>query len=101
MKFLAQDIRELRFGGSVENMESVGENMSGHSRWSVEVEFIFKYGDKFYRADFSDPATEYQDSSPDLDTDKDDMVECDEVFPVEIKTIKYYTAKGLEKLAKG
>jgi hypothetical protein len=89
MKFRAEDIRELRYGCSVEGMESIEESMVGHNRWSVEVAFIFKHDGKFYKADFSDPATEYQDSQETLDIDSDGMVECDEVFPTPVTTIKY------------
>jgi hypothetical protein len=67
--------------------ETIFNEISGKSRWSVEYERIFKFEDKFYRTHYSVGATESQDERP--YEYEEDEIECEEVFP-HIETVIVY-----------
>jgi len=68
--------------------EVLRNQIVGHSRWSVNHEVIFRYGDKLYQAYYSVGATETQDEVP---WEYEKEVECVEVEPYEKTVIDYRT----------
>lgn len=83
MKFEKEFLRELWDGD--ENV--VETKMTGNSRWSIQYRRIFKHEGKLYETRFRRGATECQDECP--YQDESDLVECQEVFPVQ-KTVTVY-----------
>lgn len=87
MKFSKQFLQDMEY-------EVIEESIIDHSRWSVMYEVIFKHEDKFYVTSYSVGATEHQDETP-YEYEPDE-IECEEVFPVEVMTIKYLTKDQLK-----
>lgn len=58
-----------------------------NTRWSLMYRRVFCWGEKYYETYFSVGATECQDEGP-YDNEPDE-IECDEVFPHEVKIIEY------------
>lgn len=67
--------------------ETISDDITGHSRWSVHHRRVFKHDDKFYETHYSVGATESQDECP-YEYDADE-IECVEVVPVE-RTVTMY-----------
>lgn len=76
MLFSKESLRE-------EEHETVYEKIVDHTIWSVDYERVFKHDGKFYMTFYSVGA----DESP--YEYEGDMIQCDEVFPVE-KTVTVY-----------
>lgn len=87
MKFNKEDLCELVYQGEPEGFEVISREFSWNSRWSLHYEMVFKYEDKYYLTTYSVGATESQDESP--YQYEPDEIECQEVVPVEVVTIKY------------
>ena len=89
--FDKEDLRELLLNDEHEingMLAKVVENtLSSTTRWSHIYEMVFSYDGKFYMTDYSTGATEQQDEQP--FEYSDEKIECIEVVPVEVKTIKY------------
>lgn len=94
MEFDTEILKELVFGGSAEGFEVISEDIVETDRWSILYLMIFKTDNRYFSSYFRRGATEYQDESPyDGEGDK---VRCIEVFPTEVKVIKYLTKEELE-----
>lgn len=65
----------------------VVNEISGHSRWSRHYHRVVRFEGKFYRANYSEGATEYQDEGAYEHAPAE--IECVEVYPVQ-KTITVY-----------
>lgn len=90
MKFPKQVLKELLYGELPEEvgLTVVRDQLYDSSIWSLHYEFIFRTKqDKYYRTYYSKGATESQDESP-FEYDED-MIECEEVKPVEKMIIDY------------
>lgn len=55
---------------------AIEDNVIGNDRWSVHHCIIFEYNGKYYRAYYSEGATELQDECP---WEYEDVVSCEEV----------------------
>lgn len=88
MKFSKEDLLD-------DVHETIYEKIVDKGRWHTYYERIFKHEDKYYRTVFRRGSTESQDCQ--AYEDDPDEIECEEVFPVEVKTIKYMTTKELQK----
>jgi hypothetical protein len=86
MLFKKEDLQDM-VGTTISN------EVIGRRRWVIEYERIFEFENKFYRTVYEVGSTEIQDQQA-YEYD-DDMIECNEVFPVEVKTIVYKTAKEI------
>lgn len=71
--------------------ETVLDEITHHSRWSVHHRRVFKVGDAYYSTTYSIGATESQDESPYQYDDEE--IECPEVVPVS-QMVTTYEAKG-------
>lgn len=71
--------------------DHIDDTITGTSRWSVHHEIIFKWEDKFYRANYSKGSTEYQDEQP---WQYEEEVECTEVQPVQKLVTVYEEVNG-------
>ncbi len=88
MKFKKQDLVDMAWDDhNTDEYEVISKEIVDTSRWSIHHSLVFKKDDKFYRTGYSIGATESQDESP-YEYDPD-MIDCDEVIPVE-KTITVY-----------
>jgi hypothetical protein len=87
--FKREDLQSLVGGEECEGLEVIEDKITGKSRWSVNYRLVFKdtAEGKFYVASYSRGATESQDESP-FEHD-DNIIECDEVWPVE-KVVTMY-----------
>jgi hypothetical protein len=91
MLFKKEDLRDLAWGDyNPDIFNIVSDKIIDTSRWSIIYEMVFGYQDKFYVTSYSEGATERQDESP--YEDEEDEIECKEVFPREVKVIKYFTS---------
>ena len=91
MKFSKEDLLELLYSGTTSRPMKIVENkITENTRWSVCFDLIFECDGKFYKTDYSKGATESQEESPFQYADE--MIECDEVVPVQ-KTITVYEKK--------
>jgi hypothetical protein len=68
----------------------IRDKIVGKGRWTLHHELIFKKNDKFYRTDYTNGATEYQDEFP---WQYEDTVICQEVKPYEKTIISYRPTK--------
>lgn len=93
MKFSKEFLLELKWQDGVSIIE---DDIVGHSRWTVEHTCIFKYEDKFFRTNYSVGATESQYSEP--YEYEDNEIECEEVFPKEVRKTIYVTKKDLDNV---
>ena len=91
MKFDKSVLIDLLYGDydndGMKKAYVIENELISNDRWSLHYRMIFKYADKYYETFYSRGATEYQDEQP--YEFEDDMIECDEVVPVE-KTITVY-----------
>jgi hypothetical protein len=72
-----------------DGVELISDVITHKSRWSVHHEIVFKWLDgKFYKAHYSEGATELQSEMP---WEYEDEIECTEVHPVE-KVVKVWEA---------
>ncbi len=88
--------KEFLIDGIFDKKNTISETLCDTSRWSISYKRIFKFEDKYYRTFYNTAATECQDESP--YEYEDDQIECEEVFPTEVKVIKYLSKKELENL---
>lgn len=89
--FKKEDLLGLLDGDDSCGLEQVSDRIVDTGRWSIHHDLIFKdtAEGKFYATAYSVGATEQQDEGP--FEYAPDMVECDEVRPVE-KTVIVYEA---------
>ena len=92
MKFSNQFMQDLVYGDNKET-KTISNNIIDTSRWSVHLEIIFQFKEKFYRSYYSHGATEEQYESP-YEYDGDE-IEVEEVFPVEKTITVYKSAKEM------
>ena len=90
MKFEKQWLQDLVWEEH-EEAEIIKNEIVDTSRWSVHHTLIFMFEDKYYRTYYSVGATENQDESP--FEYEPDMIECEEVVPVEKTVIVYESIK--------
>lgn len=90
MKFSKEFMLEDVLYGCNEEVEVIYDNIIDISRWSQIHEIVFKYNGKFYMADYSCGATEYQDESP---WEYVEEVTVTEVEPVEVTVTQYKPIK--------
>jgi len=83
------DDHDLPPGWANDDFELVENEMTDTSRWAIHHTMTFKElsSGKFYEVSYRVGATEYQDER--AFEFEPDMVECYEVEPVEVKTIKF------------
>lgn len=93
MKFKKEDLQELEY---TEGFEIIETAMLDQQRWTTRYKVIFKYNDKFYVTFYRSGSTENCDERP-YEFDPDE-IECEEVFPTEVKILKYLTKKEINKL---
>ena len=65
---------------------TIVDNIIDTTRWSIIHEIVFEDNGKFYRATYSEGATECQDERP---WEYEDEVECEEVELREVKVKKW------------
>ena len=99
MKFKAEDLRELIYGGGPENLRVISDNVTENTRWSALHRLVFEdeTTGKFYAVNYSEGLTENQMEEP---FEYEDEVECEEVrktikmvevyVPVSEKSVKKY-----------
>jgi hypothetical protein len=86
MKFHKCVLQEMAYRSVDDSYEIISDEIVNHGRWDVTHRQVFKFDGKFYETQFDIGATECQESRP--YEYSEDMVECREVFPVQItKTI--------------
>ncbi len=69
----------------------ISDEITGHSRWSVDYYLTFQMGDRFFGTSYSRGATEYQDESPwEYEADH---VPCTELEAVRITRTEYQPKK--------
>lgn len=90
--FNREDLKEMLFGDAP-NIELVEDEIEETTRWSVLHSVVFKDLEtgKFYGTGYSVGATEYQDEAP--FEYEPDVVDCEEVEPVEVTVIQYKRVK--------
>jgi len=74
-----------------ETHEIISDTIDDTSRWSEHHTLVFKMGDLFYRAYYSQGLSEMQDESP---WEYDDEIEVTPVRPVEKTIIVYEEIKS-------
>lgn len=73
-----------------DGIKVISDKIIDNRRWAIEHKVIFKFQDKFYKFYYDAPATEMQDGCGYFaDYADDDLIDVDEVHPVE-KTIIIY-----------
>lgn len=78
------------------NKINVISNEHSHSsRWEETRDVVFKFNGTVYGFSYSRGLTEQQDTRP-FEYDGDE-IDCEEMFPTEVKTIVYMTKKQAEK----
>ena len=88
MEFKKEDLQLMVYEDhDGEVFEVIEDEIIDTSRWSIIHRMVFKLDGKFYESSYLKGATEQQDEQP-YEYDED-VIECDEVFPVE-KTITVY-----------
>ena len=76
--------------GTEDEIKIISNEIVDQRRWLTEHKLIFKYQNKFYKIYYDAPSTEGQDGCGYFEYNNDeDLIEIDEVFPVE-KTIIVY-----------
>lgn len=90
--FKKRDLLRLLDREDCDALDLVKDRVVGTSRWSVSHELVFKdkASGKFYATAYSRGATEQQDERP-FEYDED-VIECEEVRPVEKVVIVYERA---------
>ena len=91
MKFNKEDLQSLVYYDEPEGFDVITRDMVDTTRWSILYKMVFSYDGKFYLTTYSLPATEMQDETP-YEYEPDE-IECQEVEPVEVTTIKYQPVK--------
>ena len=66
--------------------------ISGHSRWSINYRAVFEFEGKYYKTTYSVGATEMQEEGP-YDYAPEN-IECPEVIKEEYTAIRYIPAKS-------
>ena len=97
--FKKEDLINLVDEGGCEGLVRVESRILSIARWSINHRMVFKdkASGRFYEAHYSRGATESQDESP-FEHD-DDLVECEEVHPVEKVVIVYERTPGAEQVS--
>ena len=94
MIFAKQFLADLE-DSDADNVKIIEDKFEDTSRWSIAYRRVFEFNHKFYVTYYSVGATECQDEGP-YEYDPDE-IECPEVFPTEVSTTVYKTAKELGK----
>ena len=92
MKLSRDKALDILYGN--EGGEVILDEIVDTSRWSVHHDLVVKIDGKFYSAEYSVGATEYQNESP---WQNENEVEFVEVEPKEVTTIKYIVVKKPRK----
>ena len=87
MKFKKENLQKLVYD-DCDTLTQIREEQTGSGRWTVENEMVFRFEGHYYRADYSEGATEQQDVTA-FECDND-LIECDEVWP-ESRSIVVFT----------
>lgn len=90
-KFKLEDMEKLLFSDS-DCLIMVSNEITDHGRWEVVHRIVFqeKETENYYSVYYAEPATEYQDyGQSGFETDRDNMVECVEVIPVQVTVTQY------------
>lgn len=69
------------------------DTITGTTRWSIWHSIVFEFDGKFYLANYSVGATEYQDERP---WEYEDEVECIEVEKKQVSVEQWVPVKGEE-----
>lgn len=93
--FKKEDLINLVDEGGAEGLVRVEDRIVSTARWSINHRMVFreKASGKFYEAHYSRGATEQQDEAP--FECEDDLIECEEVHPVE-KVVTVYERASTE-----
>jgi len=99
MIFTKQSLLDCLYDES-EILTKVIDEIDDQSRWSTYHTLVFKTNNegRFYRTGYSVGSTEMQDERP--WEYEGDAIECEEVFPVEVKTVKYVNRSIYERCEK-
>lgn len=73
--------------GENESVTMMENEITGHSRWSINYLLTFEHNGRYFQVAYSRGATEQQDEQP--FEYEDDMIKCDEVEWIEVKKIVY------------
>lgn len=90
MKFTQQFLDELDDEESVEVIET--EQVCS-SRWSSFHETIFKFDSHYYKYEFTNGLTEYQENER---LAPEEEIECEEVFPTNVMITVYKTVEEID-----
>lgn len=91
-KFNLEDIEELLYSDKTDCFIKLVDDITDHGRWEVVHRIVFqeKETEKYYSVYYEEPATENQDFGQSwFETDRDNMVECNEVVPVQVTVTQY------------
>lgn len=93
--FKKEDLINLVDEGGAKGLVRIEDRIVSTARWSINHRMVFREeaSGKFYEATYSRGATEQQDESP--FEYEDDLVECEEVHPVE-KVVTVYARAPAE-----
>ena len=93
MKFHTEELDEASWR-TTENLLMISDDIIDHGRWAVTHKLVFRdmATGLFYDVGYTIGATECQDCEK-WNADGDNMVECREVFPVEMTIIQYLPKK--------
>ena len=87
MEFPKTLLRDIIFDDGPEEYELIENKHIGSTRWSEQRRMVFAYAGKFYASQYSVGLTENQYERP--YEYEQQLVECQEVFPVEKTIIEY------------
>jgi len=93
MKFKKEFMQERVLCGG-DGVEIIYDEIVDTSRWTITYELVFKFEDCYYRTFYDRGATEYQDEGP--YENEGDEINVQEVFPREVKELKYLTKEECE-----
>jgi hypothetical protein len=86
-KFPKKDLIELLYGGKVDDLKLIQDEIVDNSRWSIIHSMVFEHSGVLYQTDYSVGATEQQNESA-FEYD-DDEIDCVVVKGVETVVIEY------------
>lgn len=88
MNFSRENLIDLVYEEKIHGMTIVERNLVTKSRWTIYYGMVFEFEGKFYKSKYSVGATEMQCEDP--YEYEPEMIECEEVVPVEVTTIEYW-----------
>lgn len=90
MKFTQEFLDELEYQDGVEVIET---KQVSSSRWNSFHEKIFKFNSHYYKYEFTNGLTDYQENER---LAPEEEIECEEVIPTEIMITVYKTISELD-----